>query len=200
MSADIGKQQIAAVYAKALIGAAEKKGSTDEVIAELDSLVSDVLEKFPAFESTIGSPRLSPEEKNEMIDRVFGGKISDDLKTFLKVLCQHERLDCLREVRGEARRLLNELRNRTSVQVTTATGLSEQEKHNLVHELQVKLSCEVDLSHTVDESIIGGMIVRVGDKVIDGSIRNRLQQMRSTAIQKAVEQIHDSTTNSKFAS
>ena len=72
-TADIGKQQIAAVYAKALIGAAEKKGSTDEVVGELDSLVTEVLEKFPAFESTMGSPRLSPEEKNQMIDRVFGG-------------------------------------------------------------------------------------------------------------------------------
>ena len=54
---DIGKQQVAAVYAKALIGAAEKSGTTDEVVNELGSLVEDVLVKFPGFESTIGSPR-----------------------------------------------------------------------------------------------------------------------------------------------
>ena len=103
-------------------------------------------------------------------------------------------------MRGEARRIWNELRNRTAVHVTTASELSDQEKHNITHELQVKLSCEVDLTHSVDEEIIGGMIVRVGDKLIDGSIRNRLQQMRSAAVQKAVDQIHDSNTNSKFAS
>ena len=198
-TADIGKQQVAAVYAKALIGAAEKNGKTDEVVEELGSLVSDVLEKFPGFEATIGSPRLSADEKNEMIDRVFGSRASEELKTFLKVLCQHERLDCLREVQHEANRLRNDLRNRTQVAVTTATELSDEEKANIVHELQVKLSCDVDLLHNVDEDIIGGIVVRVGDQVVDGSVRSKLRQMRESSVQRVVEQIHDDK-NTRFAS
>lgn len=199
-TADIGKQQVAAVYAKALIGATEKKGTTDAVIEELGSLVTDVLEKFPGFESTIGSPRLSPDEKNQMIDRVFGDRASEELRTFMKVLCQHERLDCLREVHTEATKICNDLRNRTLVQVTTAHGLSEAEKENIIHELQVKLSCEVDLVHKVDEEIIGGIVMRVGDQVVDGSVRNRLHQMKASAVQRVKEQIHDSNTNSRFES
>jgi F-type H+-transporting ATPase subunit delta len=198
-SVDIGKQQVAAVYAKALIGAAEKTGQTDDVVAELGSLVDDVLAKFPGFESTIGSPRLSAGEKNELIDRVFGGRGSEIITTFLKVLCQHERLDCLREVSREARRLHNRLRNRVEVGITTAHALSDQERSEIIHKLQVKMSCEVDLTHSLDETIIGGIVVRVGDTVIDGSVRNKLVQMRSQALHKVAEQIHDSGSSERFA-
>lgn len=199
-TADIGKHQVASVYAKALIDAMEKKGATEQVVAELSSLVTDVLARFPQFQSVVDSPRLSPTEKDQLIERVFGSLASDDLKIFLKVLSDRGRLDCLREVSIEARRLLNELRNRTAVEVTTAKPLTDDERNSLVHELQLKLSCEIDLQQKVDEDILGGIVVRVGDKVIDGSVRNRLREMRSQAVRKVVEQIHDASQSGKFAS
>jgi len=195
---DIGKQQVAAVYAKALIGAAEKAGKTDAVVDELGSLVSEVLVKNPNFERTLGSPRLGPDEKLAMIDRVFGNSASAELQTFLKVLCQHERLDCLREVASEARKIRNGLRNKVSVEIVTANELSDQQKHDIQHELQVKMSCEVDLTHKINEDIIGGLIVRVGDTVVDGSVRNQLQQVKSRAVKTVVEQIHEDNKN-RFA-
>lgn len=199
-TADIGKHQVASVYAKALIDAMEKKGTTEEVVAELSSLVTDVLAHFPQFQAVIDSPRLSLGEKAQLIDRVFGGRASEDLKIFLRVLSDRGRLNCLREVSIESRRLLNELRNRTAVEVTTAKALTDDERNSLVHELQLKLNCEIDLQQKVDEDILGGIVVRVGDKVIDGSVRNRLQQMRSQAVRRVVEQIHDASQSGKFAS
>ena len=72
-TADIGKQQVAAVYAKALIGAAESANATADVVEELDSLVDDVLVKFPDFEITRWGPLVyRMDEKIGMIDRVFG--------------------------------------------------------------------------------------------------------------------------------
>lgn len=195
---DIGKQQVAAVYAKALIGAAEKAGNTDAVVDELSALVDEVLVKNPRFEKTLGSPRLGPDEKLAMIDRVFGSTASREVQTFLKVLCQHERLDCLREVASEARKIRNGLRNKVSVEIVTANELSDHEKHDIAHELQVKMSCEVDLTHKIDEEIIGGIIVRVGDTVVDGSVRNQLQQTKSRAVKTVVEQIHEDNKN-RFA-
>ena len=199
-TADIGKQQVAAVYAKAFFQAAEKKGAAASVVEELSSLVDDVLLKFPGFEATIASPRLSPEEKNQLIDRVLGGRASEDLTIFLKVLCQHERLDCLREVAREAHRIYNKSRNVVAVEVTTAYELPDAERDKIVHELQTKLSCEVELTCRIDENIIGGVVVRVGDTVIDGSVRNRLEQMKSQALQKVAEQIHDASGSERFAS
>lgn len=194
---DIGKQQVAAVYAKALIGSTEKTGKTDAVVDELGSLVSEVLVKHPGFEATLGSPRLGADEKLAMIDRVFGDRASQELQTFLKVLCQHERLDCLKEVASEARKIRNDLRNKVAVEVVTAHELTDQQKSDIQHELQVKMSCEVDLTHKIDEDIIGGIVVRVGDTVVDGSVRNQLQQMKSKAVKTVVEKIHDD--NKRFA-
>ena len=190
-SADIGKQQIASVYAKALLGAAEKTHTADAVVEELESLVDDVLRKFPDFQLALASPRVSPQEKTQLIDRVFGGRASDNLLTFLKVLCQHERLDCLREIRREARRQLNTLRSRVEVEVTTAHDLPDHLRQQIVDKLRERLGCEVDLTSSVNESLIGGLIVRVGDTVIDGSVRNKLAQMRAEAVRRVEEKIHD---------
>ena len=190
-SGDIGKQQVAAVYAKALIGASEKTGATDRLVEEMDSLVADVLDKFPGFEGTLSSPRLSPEEKIQLLSRVFGGRASDEMQTFLKVLCQHERLDCLREIRRAFRHQHNLLRNRVEVEVTTAQEVPDHLREQIVGTLQEKLGCEVQLLTKLDESLIGGLVVRVGDTVVDGSVRNQLAQMRAQAVQRIVEQIHD---------
>ncbi len=186
---DIGKQQVAAVYAKALIGAAQKAGNTGDVIEELDSIVDDVLAKSPDFEATIGSSRISTEEKTGLIDRAFKGA-SEQIITFLKVLANHDRLDCIREVRTEAKRLYNDLQKRRAVEVITAKALTKPQRKEVVETLQKKMNCEVDLTEKVDEDIIGGMIVRVGDTIIDGSVRNKLTEMKSQAMQKVVEQIH----------
>ena len=190
-SADIGKQQIAAVYAKALLGAAENAHTTDAVVEELDSLVDDVLTRFPHFEIVIGSPRISQEEKTQLIDRVLGSQASENLLVFLKVLIQHERLDCLRQIRGEVRRQFNELRNRVEVEVTTAHGLPDDLRQQIIDKLRERLGCEVDLTAKTEESLIGGLVVRVGDTVVDGSVRNKLAQMRGQAVQRVVEQIHE---------
>ncbi len=190
-SADIGKQQIAAVYAKALLGAAENAHTTDAVVEELDSLVDDVLARFPHFEIVIGSSRISQDEKTQLIDRVLGGRASENLLVFLKVLNQHERLDCLRQIRGEVRRQFNELRNRVEVEVTTAHGLPDDLRQQIIDKLRERLGCEVDLTAKVEESLIGGLVVRVGDTVVDGSVRNKLAQMRGQAVQRVVEQIHE---------
>ena len=190
-SADIGKQQIAAVYAKALLGAAENAHTTDAVVEELDSFVDDVLTRFPHFEIVIGSPRISQDEKTQLIDRVLGSRASENLLVFLKVLNQHERLDCLRQIRGEVRRQFNELRNRVEVEVTTAHGLPDDLRQQIIDKLRERLGCEVDLTAKTEESLIGGLVVRVGDTVVDGSVRNKLAQMRGQAVQRVVEQIHE---------
>ncbi len=190
-SLDIGKQQVAAVYAKALLGAAEKTGTTESVVEELDSLVDDVLDNFPDFEITIGSPRLSPDEKSQLLDRVLGGRASENLLVFLKVVCQHERLDCLRQIRHEVRRQYNESRNRVEVEVTTARELPDDLRQKIVDRIRERLQCDVELTSHIDESLIGGLLVRVGDTVVDGSIRNKLIQMRDQAVERIVEQIHE---------
>src|ERR1044071_358313 len=107
---DAGREHLGHVYGQALLGAAEKAGVTEQVMAELDSLVDDVLEKLPSLRDVLSAPKVSVEDKERFIDRSLGGKASQTLISGLKVMARHGRLDCIRDVRKAFRKLLNELR------------------------------------------------------------------------------------------
>lgn len=192
-AADIGQHQIAAVYAKGLLGATEKTGATDSVLEEFESLVDDVFEQLPQLEDTLSSQRLSVEEKLGLLDRAFGGRMSDNLLTFLKVVGQHGRLDCLRQIRHAARSQLNELRNRVEVHVTTAQPVPDDLQSRIGDALRSYLGREIDLIADVNPELIGGMVVRVGDTVYDSSVVNKLSQMRAQAIERTVREMQEQT-------
>src|SRR4051794_15034026 len=93
---DAGKQHLGTVYAKALLGAAEKVGQADHVVEELESIVADVLNKLPRLDEVMKTPRLTHEERMPILERAFGGRASPTTMIFLKVLSKHGRLNCLR--------------------------------------------------------------------------------------------------------
>jgi F-type H+-transporting ATPase subunit delta len=191
LEVNIDKQRLAAIYAQALLGTTEKRGMSEAVVAELDSLVDDVLQRFPELEMALATPRITPTEKAAMLDRIFGGRMSADLLNFLKIVGRRGRLDCLRSIRRAARNELNRLRRRVAVQVTTATPLSEELKNRIRDRLQAMLGSEVDLQCRQDPAILAGLVVRVGDRVYDGSVANQLTRMRQDTITKMVHQLHE---------
>src|SRR4029078_339975 len=121
---DPGQEQIGTVYAKALVAAAEKAGQSDQVVEELEEIVTEVFDKLPQVSAAFMSPRLAHEEKLLMLDKAFGGKVSTTTLNFLKVLSRHGRVGSLRATARSARKLLNESRNRVEVEVRTAAPLS----------------------------------------------------------------------------
>ena len=189
---DPGREQIGAVYAKALVAAAEKAGQTDQVVEELEAVVADVFDKLPRVSTAFSSPRLAHEEKVRMIDRAFGGKVSPLVVRFLKVLSGHGRMDSLRAVARTARKLLNEKRGRVEVEVRTAAPLSNPLREQISARLAVLLGKEVVLQLKVDPELLGGVVVRVGDTLYDGSLSSKLQNMRVTAIDRTASRIRDS--------
>src|SRR5262245_46726349 len=107
---DTGLQKLGTVYARALLGATEKAGNTDEVVAEFRGLVHDVLGRLPQFDATLTSPRVPFESKERLLDRALQGKIAPQLLNFLKVLARRGRFDAVRAVEIEVKKTLNELR------------------------------------------------------------------------------------------
>jgi F-type H+-transporting ATPase subunit delta len=188
---DIDRQKLGAIYARALLGAGEKAGVSERMVDELGSLVDEVFARTPGLESMLSSPRISVEEKLGILDRVFGSRMSLELLTFLKVVCQHGRLDCLRQIRQAARMELNSLRGRVEVRVTTAEEIDEGLAARIIEVLHASLKVEVDLVREVDPSILGGLIVRVGDTLYDGSVRNRLVRLRGETIERTVRQLRE---------
>ncbi len=189
---DPARQRLGTVYAKALLGATEKAGQTDRVLEELDSLVADVLDKLPDFEETLRTPRIGPEEKVQLLERVFASRVSPLFMNFLKVAAQHERLDALRAIQRAARKLYNEMRNRVEVLVETAAPLSNQLRGSIAARLGKLLGREVVLTTEINPDLLGGLVVRVGDTVYDGSLAGKLKAMEAVTLEQTTQRLRES--------
>ena len=186
---DTGQQYLGSVYAKALLATSENAGETEAVLEGLQSLVDDVLEQAPGLEATLVSPRVPLEAKENMLQIAFAGKTAPTLLTFLKVLCRRGRFDCLRAILTATRTQYNDLRGRIEVQVSTADALSAGDLEATTNQLRGALGREVDVQVKIAPDLIGGLVIRVGDTVYDGSLANRLKQLRSDMVAKSTQQI-----------
>jgi len=189
---DAGRQHLGTVYAKALLGAAEKAGQADTVVEELESIVSDVLTKLPVLDETLKTPRLTAEERLPIIEKAFGGRVSPTTLTFLKVVSNHGRLDCLRAIARAARKQLNVARGRVEVKVETAYPLSNPVRDRIAGRLRELLGREVILDASVNEDLLGGLVVRVGDTVYDASLAASLKRMEQVALDHTKQSIRES--------
>ena len=189
MEADAGAEHIADVYAKALLAAAEHAGQTAAVIEEFDAVLADLLDRFPKLEAVLNSILVLPEEKVSLIDKTLGGRVSPLLVNFLKVVARHGRLDCLRAIHCQTHAMVDKLRNRIPVRLTTATPVSADMAARIVESLRGKLEGEPILEQQVDPSLIGGAVLRVGDIIYDGSIANQLQNLRQRMSDRSTHEI-----------
>lgn len=174
---DTGALQLGRVYAQALIAAAKKEGVTDEVIEQLGQLVDEVLSQHPTLASVFASPRVSQDEKSRILDSLLGDKVHSVLLRFLKVTAGRGRLGYLNEIRHSADELKNEMLGRVVAEVRTAQPLTAELRQSVQQRLAEKLGKDVVLKETVDPALIGGLVVRVGDTVIDSSVSGQLEAL-----------------------
>ena len=186
---DTERQYIGTVYAKGLLGAAEKANQVTQVVDE--SIVVDVLPQLPKLMLLLESPRVPMEVKEKVLNQSFSAG-SSVLLTFLKVVCRHGRFDCLRVISRTATALLQEQTGVVEVRVTTAELVPESMHEELKTKLGQILEKQVVIRTETDADILGGLVVRVGDTVFDGSVANQLSQIRRTAVDQAMQQIRQS--------
>lgn len=184
---DSDAQQVGALYGKAILGAAGK--DADEIVLQLNAIVQECFAQYPALEQLLASPRVSQVEKESLIDRVFRGKIHAKLLNFLKVLCRRGRVGWLRGIQVSANAIRDEQLGRIRVVVTSAFALSADQQKSIAAKLGQTLGKEVVLEEKVDPSLLGGILVRVGDQVFDGSVLGKMSAIRSAVsggIQKSI--------------
>jgi F-type H+-transporting ATPase subunit delta len=185
---DVGLEQIGEIYARALLGTAGQAGQAD-LLDEFDALIDEVLARSPALEQVLTSPLVSHEERLGLLERLLGQRVSPLLLSFLKVVSRHGRLDCLRVIHRQARRLAEEQSGRVRVGLATAAPLEPALTGRIAAGLREALGNEPILETTTDPGLIGGAVLRVGDTVYDGSIANQLQMVRHEMIERSVHEI-----------
>ncbi len=169
--------KIGRVYASALFElakAAGKVGVCYEDLAEINELYKTSKD----FRDFFTSPIIDRQQKTQIIIELFKDKIDELVLNLLGVLIKKNREAALDNIFLAFRNYKDEAENKVYAQTFTAKPLDVELRDKLIDELKTHLKKEVVLEERVDESLIGGIIVRVSDSVIDGSIRNKLRRLR----------------------
>ena len=184
---------VARVYSTAMLELAQAQGEADSLREELLDLVA-YLDRSPEFDSFLARPTVDVAARRESIEKVLRGRASDLLVDALQVLNRKERLGLLRGIAETYRLAHQEMRGLVDVHVVTAAPLSETFRGKLKEITTSYTGKEARLVETVDESIIGGMIVRVGDEKFDTSVSSRLKKLSDSLAQRASHEVHGGKT------
>jgi F-type H+-transporting ATPase subunit delta len=179
---DSGTRQsrLARVYAEALLGSALKVSPQAPV--EVGEEMRDLrvgLSTHPEVAEFLASPELGKKGKLEFLEPVLKGRASESLRGLVWTLWKNNRLDLFRNVVAAYLQLLDERAGRVAVKVTATIPLTDEQKDQLVALVKEATQREPVLHVRVDPDLLGGMIVQVGDTVVDTSVRSRLQSLRT---------------------
>jgi len=174
-------QAVSRRYAKALFDLAQEKGLLDQVAREFGYVVQ-MIETQPHLRAFMNDVMISPPKKREVLSRVFDGKISPLVRNFLFLVVQKRREAYLPAMYRAFEELANEALGVVEVEVRSAVPLEEQTARKLEAALVTRLGKRVKFRTQVAPELIGGLVVRVGDTLMDGSVRTRLRRMHERLI------------------
>lgn len=178
---DIGAEQLGKTYARAFLGAADSAGVADEVIGQLCTVVDEYLGGSPELAEAFSSPRIDVDEKRRVLDRLFGDSVHPVLMQTMKVMADRDRLGYLGQLRDAAVKLHDEARGRVVAEVKSAVPLTDELRGVVIAQVGRAFGKEVRLRESVDQKLIGGMVIRVGDTVFDSSVAGRIQKVGRSA-------------------
>lgn len=194
---DSDQQQVGELYAKALL--ASSGDAVDHIVYELEAIVGECLNTHPTLEEALRSPRIPTEQKEGMLDRIFRDKVHGNLLNFMKVLCRRGRIGELRAIQQTATRQREEQCGKMRITVTSAQPLSDDQRHRICEQLRVSYQKDPVLIEKVDPQLLGGIVLQIGDKVLDGSVNGKLDSIRqsvSRSVQEAVRNRFDALASS----
>jgi F-type H+-transporting ATPase subunit delta len=176
-------EEIARVYAEALFEVAKQKGKLD-VIREQLGQVADALDRNRELAVFFFSPYFSSAEKRDGIERAIAGA-EPELVNFLELLVEKHRMPVIFRIRRRFDELWAEENKRLEVTLTSAVELDPEVVDRVGAEIERQTDRTVELHSRVDENVLGGLVLQVGNMVLDASIRNRLEKLRKEVAQAA---------------
>lgn len=169
------KTTIARPYAEAVYSRAEETDKLD-LWSDMLALLSAVA-GTPEVADLIANPLVPPERVRELMLEIGGGRLDEEGRNFVKVLVENDRLPLLPDIAALYERIKRERQGVLQVQVVSAYVLNQAQKKALAEALKERLDRDIEINAEKDPGLIGGILIRAGDLVIDGSVRGQLHKL-----------------------
>lgn len=173
-------QVIARNYAETLLALAQKHGgraTAEEYLRHVEELAG-LLEREPRIREFLETPRVTAGEKTQALRAAFAGRVPELFLRFVLVVVEKRRQALLREIAAAYAGLVDELAGRVRVSVAISHEPDEALREEIRRGLEARLGKAVIPTFTVDPELLGGVVVRVGDQILDGSVRSRAANLR----------------------
>ena len=171
-------EEIAEVYGRSLFEVASEHDKADEIREQLGEF-ADALEEHRDLTVFFFSPYFSTPEKKEGLAKALDG-VDETLSNFLELLIEKHRMPAIFRIRRVYDKLWEQANRILPVQIATAVPLDDGVARKLGDEIEKTTGQKIELTSTVDPDLLGGIVVRVGNSILDASIRNRLETLRRT--------------------
>ena len=170
-------QTVARRYAAALADVSIERREEREIQGELDQWAA-MIEANPQLKEVFANPTVAYDQKRKVLeDLISRSRVRETMASFLRVLLKNQRLSQLRDIAERYGQILDERAGMVAANVITARPIPEELKSSLHESLIVATGRKVRLSFTTDETIIGGLVARIGSTIFDGSVQNQLERL-----------------------
>jgi len=184
---DPSARSIAKVYSQAFLDSAGD--GIAGALEEFESFLKDVLAANPQFDRMLRTQGLNVEAKLQLLQKTIVPRATPQFGNFLQVVAHHDRLDLLPQIYDLTVREVEQRKGQRRVQVTSASELSSQTLDSIRNSLANALSTQPILETRVDPSLLGGLTIRVGDTVYDGSLKTQVKQLRARLRERCLNEI-----------
>jgi F-type H+-transporting ATPase subunit delta len=174
------------IYSDVMFELAEETGLVDGVMDDLEA-VGKIFEAEPEFLTLLTVGQLKDDEKNRIIRRVFGGRVNELTLDFLCVLARRNRLNFLFGIQDRYQNLMDQFHNVQRLEITLAREPNNAQLAKLKADLMDAIRAEVKLAVQVDPDILGGIVIKKGDMVIDNSVRSILNRTVDAVMNRSKE-------------
>ena len=182
------KNTIANRYAQGLFNLAKERSLVDEIFKDCEAIL-EIYEGNKSLQAILENPKVSKDQKKQLFEEGFKESINQFTYDFIMLLIDKGRISQLKSSLNQFIILSNIAKGLLDVQVTSATELVTEQKESLKVQLEKATGKTIEIQNIIDPHIIGGLIIKIGNNVIDGSLRNQVNKIRESLLKAQVMEI-----------
>jgi len=177
--------RVASRYAKSLIDLAKEQGNLDAVKSDMEQ-VAAIIKSSTELQAVLSNPIIKTDKKQNILRSLFGGKVRPEVSSFFDIMVRKGRSELVYATSLEFIREYNEIKGIVKAEVTSAVALSTESLEALKNTIAQQINAQVTLVNKIDSSLIGGFIVKVGDRQVDATLAGKLNKLERYLINQGV--------------